>query len=301
MEESIHMQKLHIYIEKKGADGQLAGSVRELRDMGVEVCFHSLFQQLRQAPQPDEAVWTETVWAEPGMGDRNRALYLTDIPQLAALLAAADYPVLAYMHEGNRQGSFGQVQYVIEGFDDVDGEYFIRIYQRLTGQPWHILDTKRCQIRETTTEDVTAFYELYREPSVTAYMEDLFAEQAEEVQYIRDYIEKVYSFYGFGMWTVLLRETGQVIGRAGLSMREGFDDPELGFMIGVPWQGQGIATEVCRAILAYGKETLGFTKVQALVHPENRISAELLKKLGFSFERELTDNGDTYLLFLKKL
>lgn len=294
------MRKFHIYIETAGAAESLKNSLTQLQDMGVESCFHSLFQQLKQMrPETAGCVKEEAVWAELGLGDRDDALYLTDIPEFAALLAAGHYPVIAYVHEGNRQCSFGQVRYVIEGFEDVDGEYFIRTYQRLTGQPWHILDTERCIIRETTVEDVDAFYDIYREPSVIAYMEDLFADREEEIQYTRDYIEKVYGFYGFGMWTVVLKETGEVIGRAGLSMREGYDDPELGFVIGVPWQGQGIAAEVCRAILTYGKEELGFERIQALVHPQNQISKGLLEKLDFEYDSHVTIRGEVFELYIR--
>jgi RimJ/RimL family protein N-acetyltransferase len=81
-------------------------------------------------------------------------------------------------------------------------------------------------------------------------MEPLYEEVDEERAYARDYIEKVYAFYDFGIWTVVEKTSGEVIGRAGICYREGYEDPELGFMIGVPWQGKGLATEVCRAVLA---------------------------------------------------
>lgn len=289
------MRKFHVYIETEGALEQLYDCFMQLHAMGVEICLHSLLRGLMRGGRQEAAA--ETV---KGMGltDRETALYLTDIPQLASMLAAGHYPVIAYIHEGNRNTPLLHVKYVIEGFEDVDAQYFIRIYQRLTGQPWHILDTVRCRIRETTVEDVDAFYEIYHETSVTRYMEDLFADRDREIQYIRDYSEKVYAFYGFGMWTVLLKETGEVIGRAGISMREGCDDPELGFVIGVPWQRQGLAEEVCRAILWYAEEELHFGRVQALVHPENSPSARLLEKLGFVYNGEVASGGQAYSYYL---
>lgn len=44
-------------------------------------------------------------------------------------------------------------------------------------------------------------------------------------------------------------EARAVVGRAGVSHREGFPNPELVFLIGVPWQGRGYAAEVCGVIL----------------------------------------------------
>ena len=95
--------------------------------------------------------------------------------------------------------------------------------------------------------------------------------------------------------------TGQVIGRAGFSNREGCEDPELGFVIGVPWQRQGYATEVCKALLEYGKEELGFEQVQMLVMPENEISLHLAERLGFSQLDQVTWEGTCYERLLMEL
>ena len=63
-------------------------------------------------------------------------------------------------------------------------------------------------IRETVPGDVDAFYQIYSHPAITEYMEGLYPDVEEERQYVRDYIEKVYTFFGFGVWTVVERESG---------------------------------------------------------------------------------------------
>lgn len=208
-------------------------------------------------------------------------LYLTDRAGAARDYAAAGLPFLVWLHEGNRWEEFAGTPYVCEAVWELDGEYFDRIYRRFAGVPWEILTTARTFLRETTVEDVDAFYEIYREPCITRYMEDLFEDRDREIAYTRDYIEKIYHFFGFGVWTVCHRESGSVIGRAGLSYREGYDFPELGFVIAKPFQGRGIAREVCRAVLELGFGELGFETIMALVHPENVASVGLLKSLGF--------------------
>ena len=149
-------------------------------------------------------------------------------------------------------------------------------------------------IRETIVEDVDSFYDIYKESSITEYMEDLYADRDEEIAYIQDYIKNVYGFYGYGMWTVLDKESGKVIGRAGLSLREGYDIPELGFVIGVPWQRQGYAYEVCQAILEYGNEELDFTNFQALIMKGNEKSKRLCEKLGFVYQEMVEIEGIVY-------
>lgn len=188
--------------------------------------------------------------------------------------------VLAYLHEGNRQEDFSFCRYACEDVEELSEGYLDKVYRRQKGLPVLILETERCLIRETTVEDVDAFYKIYAEPSVTEFMEPLYEDPEEERAYARDYIDQVYAFYDFGIWTVVEKVSGAVIGRAGICYREGFEDPELGFVIGVPWQGKGLATEVCEAVLRYAQEELGFERVLAFVQPGNKVSARICEKIG---------------------
>ena len=163
---------------------------------------------------------------------RSQPLYITDQAQVYEALQRQGCYVLPYLHENNRGESFPGALYAVEKLEEMDEESFDLAYRRLAGLPWNILTTGRCAVRETTVEDVDSFYRIYAEPSITEYMENLFADRDEEAAYIKDYIEKVYTFYGYGMWTVLEKKSGEVIGRAGITWREGYDLPELGFEIG---------------------------------------------------------------------
>lgn len=232
------------------------------------------------------------------MGDdgmKNRAnLYITDSPACQKIALQYELPLLLYLHEENRNNTFLPAAYAIEQIEEIEYDSLLQAYQRLVGEPWHILTTKRCIIRETTTEDVDSFYKIYSDPSITKYMENLYADRAQEIAYIEDYIKRVYGFYGYGMWTVLAKEDNTVIGRAGLSWREGYDIPELGFVIAKPYQRQGYAYEVCKAILEYGETELGFTYFQTFLMTENDISEKLCRKLGFRYLEDIESEGKAY-------
>lgn len=234
--------------------------------------------------------------AELYSGEEKETMYLTDQPEIYAALRAQEQYVLPYYHERNRSASFPKAHYVIEELEETDYRSLDMAYRRLAGLPWEILETERLLVRETTVEDVDGFYRIYAEPSVTNYMENLCEDRDAEIAYIRGYVETVYAFYGYGMWTVLEKKSSEVIGRAGLNRREGFSLPELGFVIGVPWQGQGYAFEVCSAILRYAREELSMERVQALVRPENEKSLRLCEKLGFTVSGETELNGMRHLL-----
>lgn len=230
-------------------------------------------------------------------------LYVTDRAEVYAALRKQGCYVLPCLNENNRGESFPGAFYAVENPEEMDRKSYDLAYRRLAGLPWEILATERLIVRETTVEDVDSFYRIYAEPSITEYMENLLADRDEEIAYTKDYIEKVYAFYGYGMWTVLEKESGEVVGRAGITWREGYQLPELGFVFGVPWQGRGYVWEVCRAILVYAREELLMKRVQTLVRPGNERSLRLCEKLGFvaAGEPEQIPDGERYLLLVKKL
>ena len=244
---------------------------------------------------PVLAIGNGSEFSGPAAEYEEAVLYVTDDIEAARELKGSGKAVLIYLHEGNREQDFSDFLYAVEDPDELEPEFVRKVYRRLMGVPWDILETKRCLIRETTPEDVDDFYRIYSDPAITKYMEDLYPEIEQEKQYIREYIERVYSFFEFGVWTVVERESGTVIGRAGFAFREGYEEPELGFIIGVPWQRQGYAEEVCRAIMRYGWEVLGFQQIQAMVEPENAASLSLCGKLGFVEKKRVTEKGKVYV------
>lgn len=200
----------------------------------------------------------------------------------AAQYHANHIPYIVWLNEGNREQTFPNGAYCVENLSDVDEEYLERVYRRFKGIPWDIAETSRLKIREIKVEDVARLYELYRDESITRYMEPLFQDIGQETAYTKAYIENVYGFYGYGMWVMENKESGQVIGRAGLEYKEGFEGLELGFMLGVDYQHKGYAYEACSAILRYGIGELGQNKYYAWIDEDNAASIRLCRRLGFT-------------------
>lgn len=228
------------------------------------------------------------------------SLYITDSSTVLQTLTENGLPVAVYLHEDNREESLSGAHYAFEEPQGLDAVYAERVLRRYKDIPWDILETERCFLRETTPDDVDAFYEIYSEPGMTRYTEDLYESKVSERGYIREYIEKVYRYFEFGVWTVILKETGEIIGRAGLNVREGYDMPELGYVIGKLWQGQGIATEVCEGVLRYARIEFGFKKIMTLIQEENEASLQVAKKLGFQVQEELMEKGVKHLLMIRE-
>ncbi len=249
--------------------------------------------------QEGVAVWIVTDKADVPV--RHRAagtLWLTDSDLTAEKLTAAQLPVIAWLHEENRQSSFENIRYAVEEPQELDADFYDRIYRRYAGIPWDIAETHRCLIRETTSEDAEDFLEIYEEPSITRYTDSFCTEVHMEREYVKEYIEKVYDFYGYGIWTVVWKETGEVIGRVGFGQEE---VPNLGYMVALPWQGRGIAQEVCRAALAFAGEELGFEQVQAVIHKDNLVSIKVAEKLGFKRFTQSMETDSEHIRFILRL
>lgn len=195
--------------------------------------------------------------------------------------------------------SFPQVDIIVEGFEEVDYDFFEKIYQRHHGLPWTILETERLVVRELALSDMDELFELYSYEGMTDYMEGLYPYE-EEYEYQKAYIANMYRFFGYGMWLVFEKESGKLVGRAGVEHREELEgELELGYAIGTPWQGKGYATEVCCGILQYVHEELGFEEICSLVQPENAVSVHLLEKWGFVQKREMILDGTNYRMYKK--
>lgn len=178
-----------------------------------------------------------------------------------------------------------------EGFEEIDLKFLIHIYERHHGLPWTILETERCVVREFSMDYLDDLFELYAGEGMVDYVEPLYSYE-EEKEYQEAYIRNMYGFYGYGMWIVCDKENGKMIGRAGLEHREELDgEMELGYAIGVPYQRQGYATEVCEAILKYAHKELEQKSLCCLIEEENRISEHLAQKLGFALEDTIQIGG----------
>ncbi len=224
-------------------------------------------------------------------------LFVFDDESLVNAFMLAGYYVVAYLHEQNKQYKFSKVPYLIEVIEEIDASYFKELFCRLAGLPLQIMETKRCILREITVEDVPRLYEIYGEESVAKYVEKLYNDIDEELAYTRDYIRKVYGFYGYGIWIVEEKSTGRIIGRAGVEMAENANQLEMGFLIEKSYQRKGFAYEVCTAILKYAYDVLQERKVVCLVREENGASRALCEKLGFVYEDMKINNQESYMLY----
>ena len=193
--------------------------------------------------------------------------------------------------EGIEEQGMQAAVMLIEGLEEVDETFLLRAYERKHGIPWTIVTTERCIVREITLDDLDGLFALYAGEGMTEYLDPLY-EYEKEKEYQRSYINYMYRLYGYGMWVVIEKATGKLIGRVGIENREACDgEPELGYMIDVSYQRKGYATEVCLAVIGYAWNFLEFDKLNCLIQKGNKASECLAEKLGFMFREEMDLDG----------
>ncbi len=155
-----------------------------------------------------------------------------------------------------------------------------------------VLTTDRLILREIRVDDIDRLYEIYEGPGITDFIEPLYEDRDEEIVYTKDYIKYQYGFYGYGLWIVVEKDTGRIVGRAGITNRAGYIDAELAYVIEKDRQGRGYAKEALRAILEYAGDELCLWNLNCFVIPENAVSIHLCEKLGFEYLEDVMIGKD---------
>jgi RimJ/RimL family protein N-acetyltransferase len=149
-----------------------------------------------------------------------------------------------------------------------------------------VLETDRLLLRHFTLDDAAFILRLLNEPSFIQNVGDKGVRTLEQASgYLLEGPIKSYQIHGHGLYLVALKESLQSIGICGLLKRDQFEDVDLGYAFLPEFWSKGFAFESASAILKFGLNVLGRTKMLAIVSPGNAASIKVLKKLGFAFSQ----------------
>lgn len=146
--------------------------------------------------------------------------------------------------------------------------------------PKTILETERLTLREMTRSDLPALKAILQdEITMTAY-EHAFSDaevdqwlERQQLRYARD---------GFGLWAVLDKASGEMIGQCGLTMQDagGREALEIGYLFRRDRWHQGYATEAARACKYYAFEVLEADEVCSIIRDTNLASQAVARRNG---------------------
>lgn len=155
------------------------------------------------------------------------------------------------------------------------------------------LQTTRLILREYTIEDFETIYEILSDAETMKYYPSPFSKEKVE-NWIKWNIDN-YTTFGFGLWAVVLKESGRMIGDCGITMQNihGKIKPEIGYHINKEYQNMGYATEAALRCKDYLFEKTPFNIVYSYMKHTNVASAKVAQKNGMRLVDEYKDPVDT--------
>ncbi|MDO5294418.1 MAG: GNAT family N-acetyltransferase [bacterium] len=151
------------------------------------------------------------------------------------------------------------------------------------------LETERLLLRELTDEDFTKLYEILSDKETMEHYPKPFTEEK-----VKDWItwnKENYKTFGFGLFAVVLKENGHMIGDCGITMQaiNGRVRPEIGYHINKNYQKKGYATEAARRCRDFIFENTPFNMVYTYMKYSNISSYTVAIKNGMRFVEEYED------------
>ena len=149
-----------------------------------------------------------------------------------------------------------------------------------------VVETERLGLRPLEAKDAEVLQEVFTDGYARrfyAHMQD----QANVEAWIRRAREG-YVAHGFGLWALVLRESGLFVGDCGLVYQdiEGETELEIAYHVHGSYRRQGLATEAARACLRYGFEVVGSPRLVSMVHIENVASIAVAERVHASRREE---------------
>jgi ribosomal-protein-alanine N-acetyltransferase len=150
------------------------------------------------------------------------------------------------------------------------------------------IETERLVLRAATSADLEEWVNtIWSDPDVMRYMPRSTDSPEVRAKTTLAFFTRVREQRSVGTWAITDKSGGRFMGHSMLAHREAFGEPELGYALGKAFWGNGYATETARAIVRYGFERAGVSRMFAVVFPENEPSWRILRTLGFAYERDV--------------
>ena len=152
-----------------------------------------------------------------------------------------------------------------------------------------MIETSRLILREMNMDDYDALYKVLADSDIMLHYPYTFDEKR-----VRGWIERNmqrYRIFGFGLWAVCLKESGEMIGDCGLTMQNigGIIKPEIGYHIRGDCQRKGYAREAASAVRDWTFQNTPFQEIYSYMKYTNEPSAKTAISWGCHLVDEFAD------------
>lgn len=144
------------------------------------------------------------------------------------------------------------------------------------------LETERLILRKMTQSDYNDLCKILQDEEVMYAYEGAFTDQE-----VKDWIDRQINRYqedGFGLYAVILKENGKLIGQCGLTMQDIPNDRvvEVGYLFQKKYWHKGYATEAAKACKEYAFNVLKVKEIFSIIRDTNLASQNVAKRNGMT-------------------
>ncbi|WP_426091270.1 GNAT family N-acetyltransferase [Flavobacterium sp. DSR3-2] len=159
-----------------------------------------------------------------------------------------------------------------------------------------ILETDRLILREMLLLDAKALFKMDSNPKVHQYLWNKPLTDISEVHSSIEFVRAQYIQNNIGRFVVILKETNELIGWAGLKyniemVNNKVDFYDIGYRLNEKFWGKGYASEASFAWLNYGFNVMKIKVMEAAAHTENIASNRILQKIGLKMTEQYMEDG----------
>ncbi len=155
------------------------------------------------------------------------------------------------------------------------------------------ISTPRLVLRRWREDDVAPMSAINADPEVMRWIGDGSVRDEQQTKAGIEAWERQWDQRGFGMFALQLRATGELIGFTGLAVPEFLPEVmpavEIGWRLGRPFWGRGLATEAAAAALRFGLIDRHLDQIISIAQVGNDASERIIGKLGIRLARETVD------------
>jgi [ribosomal protein S5]-alanine N-acetyltransferase len=160
-----------------------------------------------------------------------------------------------------------------------------------------ILETSRLLLREFRPDDANALALVISDPETMRFYPVPFDRAG-----VEQWIERNrwrYDEYGHGLWGMVLKGSGHLIGDCGLTFQnvDHVNELEIGYHVRRDLWRKGLATEAAQACRDYGFSHLSAKRIISLIRPENLPSRRVAEKNGMKIWKETIHQNLQHLVY----
>ena len=160
------------------------------------------------------------------------------------------------------------------------------------------IETDRLTLRRREPHDADALHALFSDPEVMRWLPAEVSTSLDETRLRMQRRDELEKRHGYGLWTVVEKESGNIVGCCGLwPVEDKGPEIEIAYHLTRAYWGKGYITEAAAAVVDYGLGELGLDRIIAIADPENFRSRRVMEKIGMRFEGRARYYGSQMVVY----